>query len=77
MFYIKYIIILPNLVFNNGLVILDNYFYSYNFIHWKLYLKYVCEHRYIFNFYLLMLNLFSQEFYSTFIIFTKPKAFKV
>ena len=29
MFYIKHIIILPNLVFNNDLVILDNYIENY------------------------------------------------
>ena len=46
--YIEHIIILLNLAFDCDLVIIDNYFNNYIFIHRKLYSKYVLKQRYIF-----------------------------
>ena len=43
-------IIFPNLVFGHNLVTLNNYFYGYTFINQGLYLKDVCEYRYVFYF---------------------------
>ena len=62
-FYIEHIIILLNLVSDCDLVIIDNYFNNYIFVHIKLYSKYVFEKRYIFYFRGSTLNLFSQIFY--------------
>ena len=47
-FYIEHIIILLNLAFDCDLVIIDNYFNNYIFVHRKLYSKYVLKQRYIF-----------------------------